>query len=64
MNIQPLPKQLPYCSYAKRWIISETPKKCCNYYNCENCEYYQNRTLNRYIKRKLLQLQHENTTKS
>lgn len=64
MNSHILSEFLFYCLYAKRWIISETPKKCCNYYHCESCEYYIKRPLNRYIKRKLLRLQQENISKS
>jgi len=58
-----LPEYLHYCQFAKRWIVAETPKKCCNTYDCESCEYYEKRLLNRYIKRKLRKLEKDNLSR-
>jgi len=49
-----------FCKFAKRWMITETPKKCCNHYDCNNCEYYEKRVSNKYISSKLKKLEKEN----
>jgi len=56
----PLPESLYYCKYAGRWIIAENPKKCSNYYGCEDCEFHIKRPLNKYIIKKLRRLEKEN----
>lgn len=62
MNSQ-LPETLGYCKYARRWIIYEYPQKCFkDCVDCENCEYYEKRSLNRYITRRLQKLAKENSS--
>lgn len=55
-----LPENLSFCKYARTWIITETPKKCSNYYDCASCEHHEVRKLNKYITRKLRRLEKEN----